>query len=144
MFNFRLISLTMPQANIAEPACNAVAFFASPLSASECGLVKRDRFSGTIERTVASAATTMAITLAGKRQVVTGNPKGEILAGGTAGSWRSNDLLAYTLSGGNDGGRIATGIAEMLSADAHTNRGSSLRSEKLHQPYQYGLQLLHG
>jgi len=144
MFHFRLISLTMPQGNIVEPACDAVAFFASPLSASECGLAKRDRFSGTIERTVASVATTMMITLAGKHQEVTGNPVGEMLAGGTTGSWRSTEILDYVLSGGNDGRRIATGIAGAQGTGAQMNRSVSLRSEKLQQSYQNGLQPLHG
>jgi len=133
----------MPQGNIVEPACNAVAFFASPLSASQCGLAKRDRSSGTIERTVATAATTTTMTLAGKRQEVTGNPS-EMFAGGTTGSWRSTEILDYVLSGGNDGNRIATGIAGAQGTGALTNRSASLRSEKLHQPYQNGLQPLHG
>jgi len=86
----------------------------------------------------------MTIVLAGKRQEVTGNPMGEMLAGGTTGSWRSTEILDYVLSGGNDGSRIATGIAGAQGAGAQTNRSASLRSEKLQQSYQSGLQPLHG
>ena len=144
MFHFRLISLTMPQGNVAEPACDAVAYFASPLSASECGLAKHGHSRGMIERAVASAATTMALTQTGKWQGVTGNPMGEILAGGTTGSLRSQEFLDYVLSGGNDGREIATGIAGALGADVYLDRGWSRLSTKQPQSYQYGLQQFRG
>jgi len=104
----------MPQGNVVEPANDAVAYFASPLSASECGSAKHGQLDRMIsveatERNVASATTLLALTQLGQRQDVTGNPKGEMLAGGTLGSLRSTRDLGYVLSGVIDGVRMPPG-----------------------------------
>jgi len=144
MFHFRLISLTMPQGNVVEPAIDAVAYFASPLSASECGSAKHGQSNSMTERTVASAATTTTLLRWGQLRGVTGNPMGEMLAGGTTGSLRSARDFGYVLSGGNDGGSIATGIAGLLGTDAILDRGWSDLSTRPQQRNQHTLQPLQG
>lgn len=125
MFHFRLISLTMSQLNVLEPACYAVAFFASPLSASECGHAK--------QRTVASVATipSTGTAMAGqwRKNVTRGNPTGETLAGGTSDGSRSEYLLDYALSGGNDQSIKPMGIARADAMDVFMSQGLSQQTD---------------
>ncbi len=158
MFHFWHNSITLPQANLSEPALYAVAFTggsipsygacpqglypASPLSASEC--VRAKQGSGTTGATVSKLTGTVASVMLGGRTSTrlmhppTGNTHGNPMgthAGGT-GSVAYLPKPGMSLRG-NDGGRIVRCNQKEASAMGATARRSASLLARQNESYLF-------